>query len=129
MGPNKQFNKRSRVSTGFRVSSLEIFLIYTNLHHFGECFHLIFLYITGYNNISWGPYDPRSCLTSHNPISRPPIPRIDAYGCPPTNGTMSCVNKRIIAPCYVVASSKSNFLRVGSNVDNCLTTICHNIRD
>ena len=27
-------------------------------HQFGKCSHLIFVYIIGYNNISWRPHDP-----------------------------------------------------------------------
>ena len=51
-------------STGLRVSSAEFVFNYTQIirflksHHFARCSHLIFLYIIGYNNISWIPHDP-----------------------------------------------------------------------
>src|SRR6218665_2908541 len=32
--------------------------VYFCSHHFGKCSHLVFLYIIGYNNISWRSHDP-----------------------------------------------------------------------
>src|SRR6218665_3576296 len=56
----------SMYSTGLRVSSPEFVCTcskhkicpFLQSHQFGKCFHLILLYIIGYNNISWRPNDP-----------------------------------------------------------------------
>jgi len=59
------------LSTEFRVSSPEIFILYAQIclflqsHHFGKCSHLISLYIIRYNNISRRPH------TAHSPLTTP----------------------------------------------------------
>ena len=56
-----QMNVRS---TGLKVLFPEFLFNYTQIclflknHHFGKCSHLIFLYIIGYNDISWRINDP-----------------------------------------------------------------------
>ena len=44
-------------------------------NHFGKCSHLKFLYIIGYNNISWRPHNPHPKIRGCDPSN----PRIDAY--------------------------------------------------
>src|SRR6218665_682846 len=59
---------------------MQIFLFLKNLH-LGQCPHLIFLYIIGYNNISWRPHDPS--FTTPIPKSRgwrPPIRGLTPMG-------------------------------------------------
>src|SRR6218665_624969 len=61
----------TRSSTVYNLPYNNFLFNYTQIiqflksHHFGQCFHLIFLYIIGYNNISWRP------MTT--PV--PPIPK------------------------------------------------------
>src|SRR6218665_375969 len=63
-------------STGLRVSSgpsLEFLFNYTQIslflksHHLGKGSHLIFLYIIGYNNISWRPHNLHSKIWGSGP--------------------------------------------------------------
>ena len=69
-------------STVLRVSLAKLLFKYTQIilflksHLFGKCSHLIFLYILGYNNISWRPDDPHPNIWGRDPIT----PMIDAYG-------------------------------------------------
>src|SRR6218665_1390975 len=53
----------------------KIIILFLKSHHLGKCSHLTFLYIVGYNNISWRPHaTPRP-----QPLPSPKSGGCDSY--------------------------------------------------
>src|SRR6218665_4202136 len=72
-------------STGFRVPSWKVLFNIQKYVYFckvntldSEYSHLIFIYIIGYNNISWRPDNPPT--PKYGRVATPITTRIDAYG-------------------------------------------------
>ena len=105
-----------------RVSIPQFLLNYTHItlfrksHRFGKCSHLIFLYIIGYNNISWRPHDTHDSQSQNLGMRHLKTPIPDAY--------MICMSVLLSLSPYLsvpLSTSVSGCLYVSLSVCHCLS--------